>query len=109
MKNSLLFRLVVLVAALVCAFGASAQEAYAVYTSDNTTLTFYFDYERSSRTGTTYYLNNGAFDPGWVTDRTNDNVKQVVIDPSFADFRPMSTYHWCYEMRNLESIIGNTT
>ena len=106
MKNSLLFRLVVLVAALVCAFGASAQEAYAVYTSDNTTLTFYFDYERSSRTGTTYYLNNGAFDPGWVTDRTNDNVKQVVIDPSFADFRPMSTYHWCYEMRNLESIIG---
>lgn len=39
---------------------ASAQEAYAVYTEDNTTLTFYYDTQRSSRTGTTYDLNTGT-------------------------------------------------
>ena len=106
MKNTLLFRLVVLVTAMVCAFGVSAQEAYAVYTSNNATLTFYYDDERSSHTGTTYDLNDGAADPGWVTDGTNANVKEVEFDPLFADFRPMSTYHWFYEMRNLEDILG---
>ena len=40
MKNLLLFRLVVLVTAVVCALGTSAQEAYAVYTPENTTFTF---------------------------------------------------------------------
>ena len=81
-------------------------EVYACYTSDNTTLTFYYDNNCSNRTGTIYYLNDGAAEPDWVTDRTNTNVKQVVIDPSFADVRPTSTHHWFYEMRNLESIIG---
>ena len=93
MKNSLLFRLVVLVTAMMCALGASAQEAYAVYTADNTTLSFYYDNDRSSRTGTTYDLNNGPVDPGWVTDFTNLNVKQVVFDPSFAGARPTSTFY----------------
>ena len=51
MKNLLLFRLVVLVTAMMSALGASAQEAYAVYTSENTTLTFYYDTQRSSRPG----------------------------------------------------------
>ena len=105
-KKSLLFRLVVLMTVMMCAFGASAQYAYAVYTSDNTTLTFYFDYERYNRPGAIYDLTDEAVDPGWVTDRTNVNVKQVVFDPSFADARRMSTFHWFYEMRNLESIIG---
>ena len=58
MKNLLLFRLVVLVTAVVCALGASAQEAYAVYTPENTTFTFYYDNERSSRPGTTYDSEN---------------------------------------------------
>ena len=106
MKNSLLFRLVFLVTAMMCAFGVSAQEAYAVYTSDNTTLTFYYDNDRSTRTGTTYDLNDGNVDPGWVSDHTNAIVKQVVFDPSFAGALPTSAYYWFYEMRNLESITG---
>ena len=106
MKNSLLFRMVVLVAAVMCALGVSAQEAYACYTSDNTTLSFYYDNDRSTRTGTTYDLNDGAVDPGWVADFTNTNVKQVVFDPSFEAARQTSTFHWFYEMRNLESITG---
>ena len=49
-----------------------AQEAYAVYTDNNTTLTFYYDTERSSRTGTTYDLNVESQIPGW-TVRERDN------------------------------------
>ena len=48
MKNSLLFCMVVLVAAMMCALGASAKEAYACYTSENKTFTFYYDDERST-------------------------------------------------------------
>ena len=105
-KESLLFRMLILLAAMMCALGASAQEAYAVYTSDNTTLSFYYDNDRSSRTGTTYDLNEGATDTGWDTDGTDVNVTKVVFDPSFADARPTTTYGWFYEMKSLQSITG---
>ena len=106
MRNKLLFRLSVLVAAMMCALGASAQEAYAVYTSDNTTLTFYYDAQRSSRLGTTYDLNTGYNYPDWYTDGTNLNVTQVVFDPSFAGARPTSTIYWFFALFNLQSITG---
>ena len=98
--------MVVLVTAMMCALGVSAQEAYAVYTSGNTTLSFYYDNDRSSRTGTTYDLNEGATNTGWETDGTNANVTKVVFDPSFADARPTTTYGWFYEMKSLQSITG---
>ena len=106
MSNKLLFRLAVLVAAIMCALGASAQEAYACYTPSNTTLTFYYDNQRSSRPGTTYDLNTGTNDTGWETDGTNASVTNVVFDPSFADARPTTTYAWFYKMENLQSITG---
>ena len=107
MKNqSLLFRFVVLVAAMMCALGASADLAYACYTPENTTLTFYYDNQRSSRSGTTYDLNTGSNDTGWDTDGTKSNVTKVVFDPSFANARPTTTYDWFYNMKNLESITG---
>ena len=81
-------------------------EAYACYTSSNTTLTFYYDNQRSSRTGTTYDLNTGSNDPDWITDGTKDYVTKVVFDPSFADARPMTTYYWFYSMVNLQTITG---
>ena len=107
MKNrTLLIRLFAVVAAMMCALGASAAEAYACYTPSNTTLTFYYDNLRSSRTGSTYSLNTGENNPGWKTDGTNANVNTVVFDPSFADARPTTTYAWFYEMENLQSITG---
>jgi len=106
MKKALLFRLAVLVAAMMCALGAAAAEAYACYTSSNTTLTFYYDSQRSSRTGTTYDLNTGTTHPGWETDGTNANVTKVVFDPSFAGARPVTTYYWFYRMGNLTDITG---
>ena len=81
-------------------------EAYACYTSSNTTLTFYYDSQRSSRPGTTYDLNTGANEPAWDTDGTNASVTKVVFDPSFAGARPTTTSGWFYDMRNLESITG---
>jgi surface protein len=90
------------------ALGANAAEAYACYTPDNTTLTFYHDNYRSSRmkTGTTYDLNTGNDTPIWCTDGTMGNVTKVVFSPSFADARPTSTFAWFYEMVYLESIEG---
>ena len=105
-KKNLLLRLVVLVAAMMCAFGATAAEAYANYTPSNTTLTFYYDNLRASRTGTTYDLNTGDNDTGWDTDGTKSYVTKVVFDPSFANARPTTTYDWFYYMQNLESITG---
>ena len=105
-KKRLPIRLVVLLAALMCALGAVAAEAYANYTPSNTTLTFYYDNLRSSRTGTTYNLNTGSSNPGWYTDGTNANVTKVVFNSSFAGARPTTTYAWFCEMGNLESITG---
>lgn len=78
---------------------ASAREAYAEY--ENGTLTFYYDSQRSSRTGTTYNLNTGYNFPEWGNDAT-----RVLFDPSFANARPTSTYCWFANMSNLESIDG---
>ena len=82
------------------------REVYACYTSSNTTLTFYYDAQRSSREGTTYDLNTGTNNPGWVTDNTNANVTKVAFDPSFANARPTSAYSWFQNMRSLETIEG---
>ena len=106
MSKNLLFRLVVLVAAVMCALGVRAQEAYACYTSDNTTLAFYYDNQRSSRTGTTYDLNTGYNYPDWYTDGTYFNVTNVVFDLSFAVARPTSTIYWFFGLSNLQSITG---
>ena len=71
--------LLALVVAMMCALGASAAEAYANYTPSNTTLTFYYDNYRASRTGTTYDMNTDYDDPGWYTDGTNANVTKAVF------------------------------
>ena len=94
----------VLVATMMCALGANAQEAYACYTSSNTTLTFYYDSQRSSRTGTTYDLNTGSTQPGW--NAINSSLTKVVFDSSFAGARPTSTYYWFNGMEVLQSITG---
>ena len=108
MSNKLLFRLAVLVAAMMCALGIQAAEAYACYTSSNTTLTFYCDTQRSSRSGTTYDLNTGSSDPGWLVDPEEGTspVTKVVFNSSFASARPTTTYSWFYGMENLQSITG---
>ena len=70
----------------------TCKEAYAVYTDDGT-LTFYYDTQRSSRLGTAYDLNTGSEAPGWYEDHFDDIII-AVFDESFAAARPSSTYSW---------------
>ena len=98
--------MVILLITLMCAIGANADEAYACYTSSNTTLTFYYDNQRSSRTGKTYDLNTGDENPGWDTDGTKAYVTKVVFHWSFGATSPTTTYAWFYAMRQLQSIEG---
>ena len=79
------------------------KEAYACYTPSNTTLTFYYDNQRSTRPGTTYDL---SYWPGWHSDGTIANVTKAEFNSSFANARPTTTYAWFYGMENLESITG---
>ena len=106
MNKKLLFKLFAVVTAMMCAFGASAAEAYACYTSDNTTLTFYYDNQRSSRPGDTYDLNTGANYPDWYLFGTFMSCSKVVFNPSFAGARPTTAHAWFYQMNKLTSITG---
>ena len=91
--NTILQRMVVMLITLMCAISANAQEAYANYTPSNTTLTFYYDNQRSSRSGTTYDLNTGTVDPGWYNEHSAD-ITHVNFTTSFSAARPTSTYSW---------------
>ena len=101
MKQKLLILWLMLLAG---AAGLRAAEAYAVLSTDNKTLTFYYDTQRASRTGTTYDMNTGTDRPGWLDHATS--VTKVVFDPSFANARPTSCYEWFCRMSNLTSISG---
>ena len=83
-------------------------DAYACYTQENTTLTFYYDNQRGfheDQGNNTYDLNTGKNRPGWHS-ATCHNVTKVVFDSSFANARPTSTYEWFYYMYKLQSITG---
>ncbi len=81
-------------------------EAYAVYTADNTTLTFYYDTERSTREGTTFDMPAENSQPGWYDDVINAAVTQAVFDDSFADARLTTTNYMFFYMTGLTTITG---
>ena len=92
-------------------FKDSGDMPYAVLSTDKKTLTFYYDTQRSSRTGTTYELNTGTTVPGWYSNASS--VTKVVFDDSFYWTSPTSCSSWFRDMSNLTSISGlpnlNTT
>ena len=85
-------------------------EPYAVLSTDKKTLTFYYDDQKSSRSGTKYALNTGTNNPGWLgtpsTMENTDKITKVVFNSSFANARPTSCYHWFFSMSNLATITG---
>jgi surface protein len=108
-KGTTLLRtlLLVLLSTMLGTMSVSAQEAYAVYTSNNTTLTFYYDSDRNTHTlstETVYNLPTGNTQPAWYTDGTYANVTKVSFTSSFSSARPTSTSYWFYHMSNLTSI-----
>ena len=106
MNRKILLKALALLACMLCTLSAAAAEAYAVYTASNTTLTFYFDNLKNSRTGTKYSLNTGDNNPDWYRDNTCQSITRVVFDSSFAGARPTTTYGWFSDMENLQSISG---
>ena len=78
-----------------------AQEAYAVYTSENTTLTFYYDNLKESRSGTVYSISSAS----WSSSHSED-ITKVVFTSSFAQARPTRTFCWFNGMIKLTAITG---
>ena len=93
---------------------AQTREAYVSQSADETTLTFYYDALRATRTGTTWGIEetksvilDGTF-PAWAgTSQEEDTTTtRVVFDASFRDFRPTTTAKWFYDCKALKQIEG---
>jgi len=92
---------------------AQPREAYVAQSADETTLTFYYDALRATRTGTTWGIGEMQQErertyPAWagtwnVADST---TTRVVFDASFRDFRPTTTAKWFYNCKALKQIEG---
>ena len=73
------------------------REAYVERSADSTTLTFYYDAERTSRSGKTFEINDA---------KKETSTKEVIIDASFRDYRPTSTSGWFLNLEELTQIEG---
>ena len=90
---------------------AQTREAYVSQSEDETTLTFYYDALRATRTGTTWgigetvTIKNISY-PAWAgnDEAHNSTTTQVVFDASFREFRPTTTAKWFYNCRALKQI-----
>ena len=92
---------------------AQTREAYVAQSADKTTLTFYYDDQRATRTGKSWGIEEtkeeeDATFPAWagtwiVADRV---TARVVFDASFRDFRPTTTARWFSYYRALKQIEG---
>ena len=105
-----LFSLLVALVATAGSLPMAAQEAYAVLTEADSTLTFYYDNLRSTRPGTKYDIpTEKDTDPGWTGDifTHQEKIKHAVFDASFADYRPTSTNRWfryCVKLQDIKDI-----
>ena len=87
--------------------GYLSSYGYAYVADDNqSTLYFYYDALRAQReaTGMTFDLNTGNALPAW--NAMSSQFTHVVIDKSFANARPRSTFKWFAGMSNLVVIQG---
>ena len=93
---------------------AQNREAYVAQSADKTTLTFYYDALRATRTGTTWGIEETKEEwettyPAWAGTLkvTNETTTRVVFDVSFRDFRPTTTKRWFnlyYALRQIEGL-----
>ena len=89
-------------------------EAYVHLSTDETTLTFYYDTLRADRNGETWGIRDRrrisllSSLPAWAGYRHSPNttVFTAVFDASFHDFCPTTTAGWFYEFKSLKSIEG---
>ena len=91
---------------------AQTREAYVSRSANGTTLTFYYDDQRATRTGTTWGIKerekrSDTF-PAWAGTLADANrtTTRVVFDASFRDFRPTTTAMWFFNCKVLRKIGG---
>lgn len=84
------------------AIPAAGQYAYAKFSAG--TLTFYYD---NNKTHNTYSLgvttNQGMEGCEWLPIASE--IKKIVFDQSFANYRPTSCAYWFYNCKNLTEIV----
>ena len=93
---------------------AQTREAYVSQSADKTTLTFYYDDQRATRTGTTWGILERKYVPGddtypeWtgISEEVDTTIAHVVFDASFRDFRPTTTARWFSHCKALKQIEG---
>ena len=118
MKRNILKNMTAAIAALFIALlalpqtaQAQSKEAYVV--EDGSTLTFYYDANKATRTGTVYGINQKRADdtmsPAWAgtDDDPNERITKVVFDSSFKDYKPATTNRWFYFCKKLTSSYVN--
>ena len=91
---------------------AQTREAYVSQSEDKTTLTFYYDALRATRTGTTWGI--GEMKKWWpipawggTIHEVDETTTRVVFDASFRDFRPTTTakwFHYTYALKQIEGL-----
>ena len=112
---AIFFALICLLLATPLSAQAQTREAYVSQSEDETTLTFYYDALRATRTGTTWGIEETKKEgdipvPAWaetwdVADYTT--TARVVFDASFRDFRPTTTakwFHYCVALKQIEGL-----
>ena len=77
------------------------KDAYAVFTDDGT-LTFFYDAQKSTREGRTYELSEEIGFPKWY----REVIEKAVFDESFKDARPIRTGAWFSGQSQLSQIEG---
>ena len=94
---------------------AQTRKAYVVQSADKTTLTFYYDDQRATRTGKSWGIEetkkkgDDTF-PAWAETSLVEGdyaTLRVVFDASFRDFRPTTTakwFHCCGELKQIEGL-----
>ena len=92
---------------------AQTREAYVAQSANKTTLTFYYDTLRATRTGTTWGIGETKKEgyipvPAWAgtSQEVDTTTTRVVFDASFRDFRPTTTAKWFYRCEALKQIEG---
>ena len=93
---------------------AQTRKAYVSQSADKTTLTFYYDALRATRTGKSWGIEEtkeegGVASPAWAgTWEVDDSTTtRVVFDASFRNFRPTTTAMWflnCIVLTKIEGL-----
>ena len=76
---------------------AQTNEAYAVLSTDGTTLTFYYDEMKDTRQGTAFPIPWKGFFPGWCPDdNATPTITTVDFDDSFDNYHGLTTARYMF-------------